>query len=147
MNVGHHYAGCLHATIVYWFFSNRDYKDIALTISNVAANNSFFDIKSLEREDFGVDESLEVYLLKKSKELTKLHMELLDSLKHVEFENVRYQRDGWRPHVTTQGEKSFPIGSSHTVKNIYLIEALNADKDSDKIVRAKVGLKTGEIQT
>lgn len=147
MEVGRVYSKglLLHCTIMHWFRVNASHQSVLSVIGSVVATTSPILLTSGQPDLFGPSvgpKTIVVNHLIKTAEIRDLHMQLFESLQalvpmHTE---PSYTKEGFTLHVTKQGTRRLSQGMTHRAEYAYLVEALDAEGITQKIVRAKIGL-------
>lgn len=128
----------LHCTLVHWFLSEREPREIAAAVAVVLRNSVPVELVSVKSALYGPNNDVPVSVLVKDKALVDLHMNLfnvLDALQ-VEFTKSEYVGSAYNPHVTMRGGRSFSPGSMQKAERVYLAEALNDNVPPDKRIQA-----------
>lgn len=132
----------LHCTLMPWFMVNASPEELIGKTNAVFKQRSPIELVSDAPALFGKKKNIPVHRLVKNPSLKKLHDDLLKSLNEMDAEHIElsYVGDGYNPHITTKDGSSFPQGSHQTIKSVYLVEALKAEKLSHKKLVAGISL-------
>ncbi len=129
----------LHVTLLTIFESTLDSAQLNTIVGAVAAANTAFDVPSLERALFGVNEDVPVTRVVRSPALFALHSQLLSEVKdHARFRTPQFTGDGYGPHVTDQGERCLAVGETARIDNLTLVEI--SGEDVIELLRAPLGV-------
>ena len=105
----------LHCTIMHWFRVDLTPEQVmevaALALEGLDSVELVSDAFAL----FGRSRDIPVHSIVASEALMTLHTKLFAALNGVgvEYAEPEYVGNGYRPHSTTQEERSFPVGSRH----------------------------------
>ena len=118
----------LHCTLVHWFKTNKSYQDIDELIRPALKKVSPFTVTSVTPAMYGPNFDIPVHLIKKTTTLDSLHKQLVSALEPCNpTHTIPYIGDGYGPHVTDTDKQALTPGESHTITNIYLLEALDPE--------------------
>lgn len=142
MKLGHVYEVLpLHCTLVHWFHTERNAEDILRAVKEKIEEHAPVTLTSQKAALFGREENIPVHTVH-GEGLHLLHNDLVEILNTltVTYSEPEFVGNGYKPHVTTHGEKTFTPGSITTVKNVYLVEAQNVESTAGKRPVTKISL-------
>lgn len=125
----------LHVTLADVFAMDRIDIDLEDRIVKLLTNTSV--VEAFAKEDSVLGET-PVVILEKSKELLRLHYELINILTDcgAVFNNPEFTKDGFIPHCTIQNAKKINIGDQLLLSTISLIDMFpNNDWSKRKVLR------------
>ena len=134
----------LHCTIMHWFYTASTPDELALAAKEAFKGHVPVGLVSKAAEQYGPNRDIPVHSIVQSVELMSLHRRLYRALNKlgVRYTHPEYVGSGYLPHVATRVESSFPVGSRHRVRRIYLAEALDDGTPPQKAVRQILELET-----
>jgi len=130
----------LHCMLLHWFWLPTSPLELVQHLWPVFAETKPFVIESHYPALFGKQNDIPVHRLAPSPVLKWLHGRVLDVVDQLGAEHTEpcYIGSGYAPHVTTQGERSFPPGSTHTVRALYVVET--SSPSAPRTIAARIPL-------
>ncbi len=116
----------LHCTLMRWFGFASD--DVLLGFTDwLRSHMSGFEsilIESEKSTQFGVYRNIPVHTLVHNDQLSLLHTQIFRYLVQVGAEpsDMLWIGAGYRPHVTTVGDREFRMGMQHVIDRVVLVE-------------------------
>lgn len=132
----------LHCTIIHWFYVASTPEELASAAKEAIEGHGPVELISEAAELYGPNRDIPVHSIVPNAELLSLHRSLYEVLSSmgVEYTHPEYVGSGYLPHVAERDGSSFPVGSRHRVRRIYLAEALDRGTPPQKVVRQIVEL-------
>lgn len=127
----------LHCTIMHWFYTTLTPEELAAVATEAIEGQGPVELVSQVAELYGPNQDIPVHSIVPNSELLALHRSLYEVLSSmgVEYTHPEYVGSGYLPHVAERDGSSFPVGTRHQVRRIYLAEALDRGMPSMKVVR------------
>lgn len=132
----------LHCTLMLWFWVNATPQELIEKTGALFAQYGPVELVSEAPALFGKQDNIPVHTLIPNPVLKSLHERLLAILDGMDATYVdrEYVGQGFNPHVTTKGDRSFRPGSHHVVHKVCLFEGLDVEKLTDKKAIAELPL-------
>lgn len=112
----------LHLTLSNTFFSNMPVQEILQILKELKSKHKSFIVRTKTRELFGENNDILVTEVARSKELLKLHFDIVESINDLVFKKPEFAMENYRPHITDQGGKSIRVNEEIKVNNFTLFE-------------------------
>lgn len=132
----------LHCTLMSWFNLDATPEELINESSLVFSQRGLIELVSDTPALFGRNNNIPVHRLATNLPLKNLHDDLQNVLNRMDVEYIEplYVGNGYNPHITTKGGRSFPPGSRRIINCVYLVEALDKSRLSNKKVTTKISL-------
>ena len=127
---------------MHWFYVASTPEDVALAAKEVIEGHAPVVLISKAAERYGPNIDIPVHSIVQSADLMSLHWRLYKVMTKlgVRYTHPEYVGNGYLPHVAERDGFSFPVGTRHQVRRIYLAEAVDEGKPPKKVVRQIVEL-------
>lgn len=132
----------IHCTLMHWFWVAATPEELIKKIKTVFEGYGPLELVSAAPALFGPNYDVPVHTLVSNPSLKKLHDKLLAVLDEMGVRHIERKWIGNRfsPHVTTKNGRSFPPESRARINEVYIFEALDAQKLCGKKAVAKLSL-------
>jgi 2'-5' RNA ligase len=118
----------LHLTIIRPFLSPDESDYFVEKLKFICSKNNRIQLTAKSEELFGLNKDIPVIELEMTGDLQNLHDEVKQVLKDsIEFESALYA--DFRPHVTTQGNKSIKVGEDIMIDSLSLVKSSGDTKE------------------
>jgi len=133
----------LHCTVLHWFRTNAFTSEVLAKAGDIISETPPITLIAEREEHFGPSngpQDILVNLVRPTPTFQKLHNGLRQAMEQLGARHTEptYVGDGFHAHVTSQPEGQFTEGSRHIAAATYLVEALNQETITNKLVVARI---------
>ncbi len=132
----------LHCTLMPWFRLTATPEELLEKISMIFERHGPLELISAAPALFGPNDDIPVHTLASNPSLINLHNKLFVALNEMDAIHTerKWTGNGFAPHVATKNKRAFPPDSHARINEVYLFEALDAEKLSDRKALAELSL-------
>lgn len=117
----------LHCTLMHWFLIDAPADALVKDICSVIQRNKPVPLESCKRELFGLNCDVPVHTVRPTTDLMTFHHNVYRQLQalNATFPYPQWVGEGYRPHVSDVGSRTFAPGSRHISENVILYQLVN----------------------